>query len=171
MKKLLDRLIIGVVALLAFLALGLVTTYQYDALVGTSTSATLDSFIIGATTPLSAFFTSAAIKRVSVSFSATPAFDASAGNIQLFTLTGNVTGATVTNMGISGESRNLEMLLCQDSGGAHTFTFATSILWSGGVACTNTSRNTTFTNSNKCTLIGLMYDGTSIREAGCVPNE
>lgn len=53
-----------------------------------------------------------------VSFSATPAFNAALGNIQAITLTGNVTSWTVTNLAVG---QMMVWHICQDGTGSRTF--------------------------------------------------
>lgn len=60
-----------------------------------------------------------------VSFSATPTFDASLGNTQQITLTGNVTSATLSN---AKAGQALNFIICQDGSGSHTFVWPTTVL-------------------------------------------
>lgn len=83
-----------------------------------------------------------------VTFSATPSFDFSLGDLQKLTLTGNVTSSTALNL-ISGEK--VTLILCQDATGSRTFVFPTS--FSGGVAINSTA--------NACTAETFTYDGTT----------
>lgn len=53
-----------------------------------------------------------------VTFSATPNFDFSLGNTQIITLTGSVTGWTVSNIPSGG---HVEFVICQDMTGSRTF--------------------------------------------------
>jgi hypothetical protein len=60
----------------------------------------------------------------SVTFSATPVFDASLGNTQEIFLTGNVTSSTLTNTTL-GQSINF--VICQDGTGGRTFTWPSNV--------------------------------------------
>lgn len=83
-----------------------------------------------------------------VSFSSTPTFDASLGNIQTITLTGNVTGSTLSNAR-AGET--IDFVICQDSGGSHTFVWPTNVL--GGMTIGSTA--------SKCSAQSFIFNGTN----------
>jgi hypothetical protein len=83
-----------------------------------------------------------------VTFSATPTFDASRGNTQKLTLTGNVTGSTLANAA-AGEQINF--IICQDGTGGRTFVWPTNI--KGGM--------TIGTTASKCSAQIFVYDGTN----------
>jgi hypothetical protein len=83
-----------------------------------------------------------------VTFSATPTFDASRGNTQKLTLTGNVTGSTLANAA-AGEQINF--IICQDGTGGRTFVWPTNI--KGGM--------TMGTTASKCSAQIFVYDGTN----------
>ncbi|MGD0693660.1 MAG: hypothetical protein ABSB82_02280 [Terriglobia bacterium] len=83
-----------------------------------------------------------------VSFSSTPTFDASLGNTQTITLTGNVTSSTLSNAR-AGETINF--VICQDSGGSHTFVWPTNVL--GGMTIGSTA--------SKCSAQSFIFNGTN----------
>lgn len=83
-----------------------------------------------------------------VAFSATPTFDASLGNNQKITLTGNVTSSTLSNAA-AGESINF--VICQDGSGSHTFTWPTNV--KGGMTIGSTA--------SKCNAQNFIFDGTN----------
>jgi len=83
-----------------------------------------------------------------VSFSGTPVFDASLGNTQTITLTGNVTSSTLSNA-TAGETINF--VICQDSGGSHTFVWPTNVL--GGMTIGSTA--------SKCSAQSFIFNGTN----------
>jgi len=83
-----------------------------------------------------------------VTFSATPAFDASLGNTQKITLTGNVTSSTLSNA-TAGQSINF--LICQDGTGSRTFVWPTNVL--GGMTIGSTL--------SKCSAQNFIFDGTN----------
>jgi len=64
-----------------------------------------------------------------VAFSATPVFDASLGDTQEITLTGNVTSSTLVN---TSPGQVVKFIIHQDGSGAHTFVWATSLSAFGG---------------------------------------
>jgi hypothetical protein len=74
----------------------------------------------------------------SVSFSATPTFDASKGNTQKITLTGNVTSSTLSNCA-AGEFLVFDIL--QDGVGSHTFVWPTAVLNAGTIGSTLSKHN------------------------------
>jgi hypothetical protein len=61
---------------------------------------------------------------VSVAFSATPTFDASAGNSFAMTLTGNVTSGTITN---ATAGQTITFIITQDGTGGWTFAFPSNV--------------------------------------------
>jgi hypothetical protein len=83
-----------------------------------------------------------------VTFSATPTFDASLGNTQKITLTGNVTSSTLSNA-TAGQSINF--LICQDATGSRTFVWPTNVL--GGMTIGATL--------SKCSAQNFIFDGTN----------
>lgn len=83
-----------------------------------------------------------------VTFSATPAFDASLGDTQKITLTGNVTGSTLSNA-TTGEIINF--VICQDGSGSHTFVWPTNV--KGGMTIGSTL--------SKCNAQDFIFDGTN----------
>jgi hypothetical protein len=83
-----------------------------------------------------------------VTFSATPTFDASLGNTQKITLTDNVTSSTLSNA-TAGQSINF--LICQDATGSRTFVWPTNVL--GGMTIGATL--------SKCSAQNFIFDGTN----------
>lgn len=59
-----------------------------------------------------------------VTFSATPVFDAAAGNIQSIILTGNVTSSTFTN---AADGQIVTFMIIQDGSGSHTFAWPANL--------------------------------------------
>jgi hypothetical protein len=88
-----------------------------------------------------------------VSFSATPAFDLSAGNTITITLTGNVTASTITNH-VSGERVNF--LVCQNGTGGYTFAWPTTVK---GAPTVGTTLST-------CTSASFIDNGTNLYATG-----
>lgn len=82
-----------------------------------------------------------------VAFSATPTFDASVGNTQKITLTGNVTGSTLANAA-AGEQINF--IICQDGTGGRTFVWPTNIKSGMTIGAT----------ASKCSAQSFAFDGT-----------
>jgi hypothetical protein len=82
-----------------------------------------------------------------VTFSATPTFDASLGNTQKITLTGNVTSSTLSN---ATTGQQIDFLICQDGTGSRTFVWPTNVL--GGMTIGSTL--------SKCSAQSFRYDGT-----------
>jgi hypothetical protein len=82
-----------------------------------------------------------------VTFSATPTFDASLGNTQKITLTGNVTSSTLSN---ATDGQQIDFLICQDGTGSRTFVWPTDVL--GGMTIGSTL--------SKCSAQSFRYDGT-----------
>ena len=83
-----------------------------------------------------------------VTFSATPIFDASTASTFKLTLTGNVTSSTLTNA-VAGEPLAFE--ICQDATGGRTFVPPTNV--QGWV--------TISIGANACVLETFIYDGTN----------
>jgi hypothetical protein len=83
-----------------------------------------------------------------VPFSSTPTFDASLGNTQKITLTGNVTSSTLSNA-VAGQAINF--LVCQDATGGRTFVWPTNI--KGGMTIGSTA--------SKCNAQTFIFDGTN----------
>jgi hypothetical protein len=83
-----------------------------------------------------------------VTFSATPTFDFSLGEIQTITLTGNVTSSTISNS-LSGQKATFN--ICQDSTGSRSF------VWPTGFKGTMTIGST----ASKCNVQEFYYDGTN----------
>jgi len=85
-----------------------------------------------------------------VTFSATPTFDLAASPYQVITLTNNVTSSTVLNL-TRGSTANF--LICQDSGGLHTFVWPTVV--KGGM--------TVGVTANKCSAQSFStWDGATL---------
>jgi hypothetical protein len=86
--------------------------------------------------------------QVTVTFSATPTFDASKANLFKITLTGNVTSSTLSNA-LVGQQLGFE--ICQDATGGRTF-----------VPPTNVSGFATIpAGANVCSLQFYWFDGTN----------
>jgi hypothetical protein len=83
-----------------------------------------------------------------VAFSATPTFDASLGNTQKITLTGNVTSSTLSN---ASAGQWLYFLICQDSTGARTFAWPANV--KGGM--------TIGSAASTCSAQSFVFDGTN----------
>jgi len=81
-----------------------------------------------------------------VAFSATPTFDASLGNTQKITLTGNVTSSSLANASM-GEQ--LSFVICQDSTGSRTFVWPSNV--KGGMTVGSTA--------SKCSAQSFVFDG------------
>jgi len=88
-----------------------------------------------------------------VTFSATPTFDASLGNTQKITLTGNVTSSTLSNA-TAGEQINF--IIYQDSTGSHTFVWPTNV--KGGMTIGSTL--------STCSAQSFIFDGTNAYALG-----
>lgn len=87
-----------------------------------------------------------------VSFSATPAFDASLGNTQQITLTDNVTSSTLVNAS-AGEF--LYFIICQDATGGRTFAWPANLkggMTIGATAGTCSAQAFIFNGSNAYAL-------------------
>lgn len=96
-----------------------------------------------------------------VTFSATPTFDASESDIFSMTLTGNVTSSTITNA-VAGKL--ITLLLIQDGTGGRTFAFpADVVLRTGALAIS--------AGANDVTIIIFVYDGANWQEAGYSPDQ
>jgi len=83
-----------------------------------------------------------------VTFSATPTFDASLGNTQKITLTANVTSSTLSN---ASTGQTINFIICQDATGGRTFVWPTNVKGAPTVAST----------ASVCTGYGTTYDGTN----------
>ncbi len=83
-----------------------------------------------------------------VTFSATPTFDASLGNTQKITLTANVTSSTLSNA-TQGEAINF--IICQDATGSRTFVWPTNVLGVMTIGAT----------ASKCSAQTFIFDGTN----------
>lgn len=86
--------------------------------------------------------------QVTVTFSATPTFDASKANVFKLTLTGNVTSSTLSNA-LTGQDLIFE--LCQDGTGGRTFVAPANVL--GFLAISSTA--------SACTTQEFIFDGTN----------
>lgn len=85
-----------------------------------------------------------------VAFSATPTFDASLGNTQKITLTGNVTSSTLSN---AQAGQHLWFIIIQDGTGGHTFAWPSNV--KGGM--------TIGANPNEVSAQEFIFDGTNAR--------
>src|SRR5579863_3198378 len=87
---------------------------------------------IGTTTPASALAVNGGFSTAqnAVTFSATPTFDASKGNFQSITLTGNVTSSTLSNA-VAGQY--LDFKVCQDATGGRLFTWPANVKGAGPI--------------------------------------
>ncbi|GEM_PF-941271 len=83
-----------------------------------------------------------------VTFSGTPTFDASLGNTQKITLTGNVTSSTLAN---ASAGEQLNFIICQDSTGSRTF------VWPSNVKGAMTIGST----ASKCSAQSFVFDGSN----------
>jgi hypothetical protein len=83
-----------------------------------------------------------------VTFSATPTFDASLGNTQKITLTANVTSSTLSNA-TAGQA--LYFLICQDATGGRTFVWPTNVKGATTIGST----------ASTCTAQSFVFDGTN----------
>jgi hypothetical protein len=83
-----------------------------------------------------------------VTFSATPTFDASLGNTQKITLTANVTSSTLSN---ATAGQTINFLICQDATGGRTFVWPTNV--KGGMTIGATL--------SKCSAQDFIFDGTN----------
>jgi hypothetical protein len=84
----------------------------------------------------------------SVTFSATPTFDASLGNTQEITLSGNVTSSALAN---AAAGEKLNFVICQNATGGYTFA------WPGQMHGAMTVGAT----ASKCSAQSFIYDGTN----------
>lgn len=90
--------------------------------------------------------------NITVTFSATPAFNAGQDEVFEMTLTGNVTSSTITNLG-AGEF--VTFSICQDATGGHTFAFPTSPTFRGA--------GTISSGAGTCSTQRFWYDGTDLK--------
>ena len=81
-----------------------------------------------------------------VNYSATPTFDASLGNTQKITLTGNLTSSTLAN---AAAGQQLNFIICQDSTGSRMFAWPSNV--KGGM--------TIGTTASKCSAQSFVFDG------------
>ena len=88
-----------------------------------------------------------------VAFSATPTFDASLGNTQKITLTGNVTSSTLSNA-MAGEMINF--VVCQDATGSRT------LVWPSNIKGAMTIGSAPST----CNVQSFVFDGTNAYALG-----
>lgn len=90
---------------------------------------------------------------VAVPFSATPAFDASAGNIFVITLKGNVTSST---LGQPKTGQILTFSICQDNAGGHGFSWPGNFVGAGAVSPA----------AGACSQQSFVYQGSSADAIG-----
>ncbi len=83
-----------------------------------------------------------------VTFSATPTFDVSLGNVQEITLTGNVTSSTLSN---ATAGQELMFVICQDATGTRTFAWPASFRGTMTVGAL----------ASKCSAQSFIWDGTT----------
>ena len=83
-----------------------------------------------------------------VTFSATPTFDASLGNTQKLTLTANVTSSTLSN---ANAGEHLDFIICQDSGGSHSFAWPANV---NGATTVDATAST-------CSAQSFIFDGST----------
>jgi hypothetical protein len=81
-------------------------------------------------------------------FSASPTFDASLGNTQKITLTGDVTSSTLSN---AFAGQQLNFIICQDSSGGHAFAWPSNV--KGGMTVGSTA--------SKCSAQSFIFDGST----------
>jgi fibronectin-binding autotransporter adhesin len=132
----------------------------YSSIIGTQTAT---SFHIGtnsavrvtiASTGKTTFSGGVLTASSAVAFSATPAFDANLSNyFDLGTLTGNVTGATITN---PTAGQTITIRVKQDATGSRTFAVSTASKITGSVQATLSTAS----------LLTLTYNGTDSRWEG-----
>ena len=87
--------------------------------------------------------------RTNLPFSATPVFDLSSAGTQSITLTGDVTGSSVSSL---ADGQTVSFLICQDSGGGHAFTWPANVR--GGMQVG--------TVAGACSAQSFVSDGTSL---------
>jgi len=90
---------------------------------------------------------------VAVAFSATPTFDASAGNSFAMTLTGNVTSSTISNA-TSGQT--ITFIITQDGTGGRTFAYPANVKGESNIG----------TDANSVSVQSFIYTGSSWRATG-----
>jgi hypothetical protein len=103
---------------------------------------------IGSTTPAAGTFTKVTAAVNTVTFSATPTFNASLGNTQKITLTANVTSSTLSN---ATAGQTINFLICQDATGGRTFVWPTNV--KGGMTIGSTL--------STCSAQDFIFDGTN----------
>jgi len=86
--------------------------------------------------------------QATITFSATPVFDASVNGSNIITLTGNVTSSTITG-GVAGQ--RFSFIIKQDGAGSHTLVFPTNVKGAGTIAATASGYN----------VQDFIYDGTN----------
>jgi len=91
--------------------------------------------------------------QVTTTFSATPTFDASAGNGFKMTLTGNVTSSSVTN---PTAAQTITFVITQDSTGGRTFVWPTNFKGASAIA----------PDANLVSVQSFYYDGSFWRATG-----
>ena len=113
---------------------------------------------IGTTTPADALSVNGGFSTAvnTVTFSATPAFDASKGNLQSITLTGNVTSSTLVN---AVTAQYLDFKVCQDATGGRLFVWPANVK-SGGLAPAA---------ANACLFQHFVFDGSNANAIGIPP--
>jgi hypothetical protein len=105
---------------------------------------------VGTSTPAQKLDVNGAVRSAlnTVAFSTTPAFDASLGNAQKITLTGNVTSSTLIN---ASAGEKIDFIVCQDSTGSRTFVWPTNL--KGGMTIGSTA--------SKCSAQTFVFDGSN----------
>lgn len=106
---------------------------------------------IGTSTPASKLQVNGGIAAgfVTVSYSATPTFDAALGNTFKITLTGNVTSSTLVNA-VAGQI--LIFIICQDATGSRSF------VWPSSLKFDNSGMDN---RQNYCNISAHVFDGTN----------
>jgi hypothetical protein len=83
-----------------------------------------------------------------VTFSVSPTFNASLGNTQKITLTGDITSSTLSN---AFAGQQLNFIICQDSSGGHAFAWPSNV--KGGMTIGSTA--------SKCSAQSFIFDGSA----------
>lgn len=91
--------------------------------------------------------------QVTVTFSATPVFNANLANAFKLTLTANVTSSTLTN---ADAGQMIQFELCQDGTGGRTFVAPTNVLNMGTISAT----------ANACSVQEFWFDGSNAVAVG-----
>ncbi|HEV2349007.1 MAG TPA: hypothetical protein VG028_04075 [Terriglobia bacterium] len=123
-------------------------TNNYGLLVQPQTAGTNNYAILTQGTAPSAFGGAVVSGMNVVAFSGTPTFDASLGNTQKITLTGNATSSTLANAA-AGEQINF--IICQDGTGGRSFVWPPTVSQGPPVNL----------NANGCTYYSTIFDGTN----------